>query len=232
LLRSLIFYFVFFTTLIFISIVIILTSFFVTVEKSQIIASSWIVFILRILSYVCGIGWIVSGIENMPEKPFIMMANHQGPWESLFLQTLTIPTSSIIKKEILFIPFFGWAIARLNPIPINRKEKHSSMRKIIKLGGDRIKDGYAVLIFPEGTRRNADDGIGRFGNGGSVLAINEGVPVVPICHNSGMFWKNRSLKKVAGKISVVIGQPINGNNAKEITKKAQLWINETYKEIS
>ena len=231
-LRSLIFYFVFFTTLIFISIVIILTSFFVTVEKSQIIASSWIVFILRILSYVCGIGWIVSGIENMPEKPFIMMANHQGPWESLFLQTLIQPTSSIIKKEILFIPFFGWAISRLMPIPINRKEKHSSMKKVISIGSKRIKDGYAVLIFPEGTRRNAEDGIGKFGNGGAVLAVNEGVPVVPICHNSGVYWKNQSLKKVAGKISIVIGQPITGTDAKEITKQAQFWISQTYKKIN
>ena len=106
------------------------------------------------------------------------------------------------------------------------------MKKVISIGGQRIKDGYAVLIFPEGTRRNAEDGIGKFGNGGSVLAINEGVPVVPICHNSGLYWKNRSLKKVAGKIAIVIGKPINGANAKEITEQAQHWVGHAYKEIS
>ena len=196
------------------------------------IASFWIINILKLIKHLCGIGWVVDGFDNIPDQPFVIMANHQGPWESLFLQTLMLPTSSIIKKEILFIPFFGWAISRLKPIPINRREKHTSMKKIISIGGERIKNGYAVLIFPEGTRRNPKDGIGKFGNGGSVLAVNTGVPVVPICHNSGMYWKNKSFKKVAGKISVVIGEPISGTDAKEITKQAQMWVDKTYKEIS
>ena len=196
------------------------------------IASFWIINILKLIKHLCGIDWVVDGYDNIPDQPFVIMANHQGPWESLFLQTLMLPTSSIIKKEILFIPFFGWAISRLKPIPINRREKHTSMKKIISIGGERIKNGYAVLIFPEGTRRNPKDGIGKFGNGGSVLAVNTGVPVVPICHNSGMYWKNKSFKKVAGKISVVIGEPISGTDAKEITKQAQIWVDKTYKEIS
>ena len=196
------------------------------------IASFWIINILKLIKHLCGIDWVVDGFDNIPDQPFVIMANHQGPWESLFLQTLMLPTSSIIKKEILFIPFFGWAISRLKPIPINRREKHTSMKKIISIGGERIKNGYAVLIFPEGTRRNPKDGIGKFGNGGSMLAVNECVPVVPICHNSGVYWKNHSLKKVAGKISIVIGPPINGADAKEITKKAQLWISQTYKKIN
>ena len=230
--RNLIFYFIFFTTLIFISIVIILASFLLPVKKCQMIASFWIINILKLIKHLCGIDWVVDGYDNIPDQPFVIMANHQGPWESLFLQTLMLPTSSIIKKEILFIPFFGWAISRLKPIPINRREKHTSMKKIISIGGERIKNGYAVLIFPEGTRRNPKDGIGKFGNGGSVLAVNTGVPVVPICHNSGMYWKNKSFKKVAGKISVVIGEPISGTDAKEITKQAQMWVDKTYKEIS
>mgnify|MGYP003323662108 FL=1 len=196
------------------------------------IASFWIINILKLIKHLCGIDWVVDGYDNIPDQPFVIMANHQGPWESLFLQTLMLPTSSIIKKEILFIPFFGWAISRLKPIPINRREKHTSMKKIISIGGERIKNGYAVLIFPEGTRRNPKDGIGKFGNGGSVLAVNTEVPVVPICHNSGMYWKNKSFKKVAGKISVVIGEPISGTDAKEITKQAQMWVDKTYKEIS
>ena len=196
------------------------------------IASFWIINILKLIKHLCGIDWVVDGYDNIPDQPFVIMANHQGPWESLFLQTLMLPTSSIIKKEILFIPFFGWAISRLKPIPINRREKHTSMKKIISIGGERIKNGYTVLIFPEGTRMNPKDGIGKFGNGGSVLAVNTEVPVVPICHNSGMYWKNKSFKKVAGKISVVIGEPINGTDAKEITKQAQIWVDKTYKEIS
>ena len=203
-----------------------------SVKKCQMIASFWIVNILKVLKHICGIDWAVDGIDNIPNKPFVIMANHQGPWESLFLQTLALPTSSIIKKEILFIPFFGWAISRLKPIPINRKEKHSSMKKVLSIGSKRIKDGYAVLIFPEGTRRAADRGIGKFGNSGGMLAVNEHVSVIPICHNSGVHWKNRSLRKKPGKISVVIGPPITGSNPKEITNQAHAWIKKTYERIS
>ena len=89
------------------------------------IASFWIINILKLIKHLCGIDWVVDGFDNIPDQPFVIMANHQGPWESLFLQTLMLPTSSIIKKEILFIPFFGWAISRLKPIPINRREKHT-----------------------------------------------------------------------------------------------------------
>jgi len=137
LIRSLLFYLIFFTTLVFVSIVIVLASFVLSVKKCQMIASFWIINILKVLKHTCGIDWIVEGMDNIPDKPFVIMANHQGPWESLFLQTLKLPTSSIIKKEILFIPFFGWAISRLKPIPINRKEKHSSMKKVISIGSKR-----------------------------------------------------------------------------------------------
>ena len=119
---------------------------------------------MKTLKVLCGVNWNVRGIENIPSTPFVIAANHQSPWESFFLQTLFIPTSSIIKKEILMIPFFGWAIARLEPISINRKRKIEGLRKIIEIGGARIKEGYAILVFPEGTRKKPEDGIGKFGN--------------------------------------------------------------------
>ena len=103
--------------------------------------------------------------------------------------------NNIIKKEILMIPFFGWAIARLKPISINRKMKIESLRKIIEEGGARIQQGYSILIFPEGTRKEPKDGIGKFGNSCGLLASNEAVPIVPICHNSGKYWLNKSFKK-------------------------------------
>ena len=181
---------------------------------------------------MCGISWSIKGVENIPKTPFVMVANHQGPWESLFLQTLFLPTSSIIKKEILFIPFFGWAIARLKPISINRKFKIESLRKVIEIGGERIKSGFAVLIFPEGTRRNPHDGIGKFGNSCGVLASVESVPIIPICHNSGKYWINRSFEKRSGEIQVVIGEPILGSDPKKLSKEAYLWINKIYSEIN
>ena len=88
---------------------------------------------------ICGIGWNIKGIENIPKTPFVMASNHQSPWESFFLQTLFLPTSSIMKREILIIPFFGWAISRLRPISINRKLKIESLKKLLKLGEKELE---------------------------------------------------------------------------------------------
>ena len=175
-----IFYIVSFLSLICVSIIIIVSSFFLSIQSIQYIGKTWILFILGSLKVLCGISWHVSGVDNIPTTPFVMVSNHQGPWESLFLQTLFIPVSSIMKKEILIIPFFGWAISRLRPISINRKLKMESLKKVIEVGGQRIRDGFSVLIFPEGTRRRPDEGIGRFGRSCGVLASNESVPIIPI----------------------------------------------------
>ena len=192
----------------------------------------WILFILKSLRVLCGIGWNIKGIENIPNTPFVMAANHQSPWESFFLQTLFIPTSSIMKREILIIPFFGWAISRLKPISINRKLKIESLKRVIVDGGQRIREGYAVLIFPEGTRKKPEDGIGKFGNSCGVLASNEEVPIIPICHNSGKYWVNKSFKKNSGNINIVIGKPIIGSDPKKLTEEARSWIEKTYSEIN
>jgi 1-acyl-sn-glycerol-3-phosphate acyltransferase len=192
----------------------------------------WILFILKSLKVLCGIGCEIKGIENIPNTPFIMAANHQSAWESFFLQTLFLPTSSIIKKEILIIPFFGWGISRLKPISINRKLKVKSLKKIIEIGGERIKEGYAVLVFPEGTRKKPEEGIGKFGNSCGLLASNELVPIIPICHNSGKYWINKSFKKKSGNINLVIGKPISGSDPKKLTEEVRSWVEKAYFEIS
>ena len=148
-----------------------------------------------------------------------------------FIQKLFIPKSNIKKKEILIIPFFGWAIARLKPISINRELKIESLKKVIDIGGKRIREGYAVLVFPEGTRKKPENGIGRFGNSCGVLATNEGVPIIPICHNSGTYWLNKSFKKKSGDISIIIGKPIFGSDPKKLTEESRSWIQKNYSVI-
>ena len=223
---------IFVSSLICISPIIIFSSFFLSTQSVQYIGKIWILFILKSLKILCGIGWEAKGIENIPSTPFVMAANHQSPWESFFLQTLFLPTSSIMKKEILIIPFFGWAISRLKPISINRKLKVASLKKVIEIGGERIRGGYAVLVFPEGTRKKPEEGIGRFGNSCGLLASNEAVPIIPICHNSGKYWINRSFKKKSGNINVVIGKPIFGKDAKRLTAETRSWIKKAYFEIN
>jgi 1-acyl-sn-glycerol-3-phosphate acyltransferase len=230
--KTLLFYFIFFISLVAISIAIIISSFFISVQDLQKISRFWVLNILRLLKTLCDISWTVEGLHHLQDKPFVMISNHQGPWESLFLQTLILPTSSVIKKEILYIPFFGWAISRLGPISINRKKKYTSLKRVVAVGAERIREGYVVLLFPEGTRRAPEQGVGRFMNSGGVLAANESVPVIPICHNSGKYWRNHSLAKKSGNISIIIGPPIRGSDSKEITQQAQKWVAETYNKIN
>ena len=123
------------------------------------------------------------------------------------------------------------SFSRLRPISINRKLKLKSLRKVIEVGSRRIRDGYSILVFPEGTRKKPEDGIGKFGNSCGVLAANESVPIIPICHNSGKYWINKSFKKKSGDINVVIGKPIFGNDPKKLTEETRSWIGKTYSEI-
>ena len=117
--RSLIFYIVFFSSLIVFSLYILIISIWSSVSTLQKQSSNWIKFVNNSLEKICNIKLEISGIENIPNQPCIIVANHQGVWESLFIQTLIIPSTSIIKKELLYIPFFGWGLAKMQPITIN-----------------------------------------------------------------------------------------------------------------
>ena len=150
----------------------------------------------------------------------------------LLLRIIKAPGNLFFFKHCFYLPFFGWAISRLKPISINRKLKVESLKKVIEVGGARIKEGYAVLVFPEGTRKKPEDGIGKFGNSCGLLASNEMVPIIPIYHNSGKYWINRSFKKKSGSIDVVIGKPIFGSDAKKLTKEVRSWIEKEYFKIN
>ena len=157
----------------------------------QIFAKYCIFIILYALKAICGISWKVEGIENIPEGPCIFAANHQGVWESFFLQTINIPTSSIIKRELLFIPFFGWALACLKPIHLRRSNKFKSLKTVIIKGSKKLSNNTSLIIFPEGTRSLPQNGLKNFSSSCGVLSVKNNVPVIPICHNSGLFWKNK-----------------------------------------
>jgi 1-acyl-sn-glycerol-3-phosphate acyltransferase len=232
LLGSVIFNAVFYLSLIPVSISIIILYFFLSTKKLQAFGALWIRFVLWLLRLMCGITWVVEGKENIPETPCIIVANHQGQWESFYLQTLLLPSTSIIKKELLYIPFFGWALKCMKPITLNRANKFSSLKKVINKGVVKLKNGFSVILFPEGTRISPDRGIQPFANSCGLLAIKSGNPVLPVCHNSGKYWKNKKFIKRPGEVVIKIGAPIEGANAKEITKKAYLWIKKSYEEIA
>ena len=168
----------------------------------------------------------------MPKTPCILASNHQGAWESFFLQTLCIPTASIIKKELLYIPFFGWALACLKPIHLKRSQKVSSLKKVVKDSAKKLKNGTSLIIFPEGTRSRPEKGLKKFTNSCGLISVQNNVPIVPICHNSGLFWKNKKFTKEKGTVILRIGAPIHGKEPKKVTQEVFEWINLNFNEIN
>lgn len=231
-LRSFIFNVILYSTLVPVSTLIIILFPFLKTVSLQKIASKWVNFILLSLKKICGVTWSIKGLENIPDKPCILVSNHQGVWESFFIQTLYFPSSSIVKKELLFIPFFGWALACLKPIHLTRSKKIVSLKKLIKDGTDKLKNGISLVIFPEGTRARPHKGLKKFSNSCGLLSVKNSVPIVPICHNSGLFWKNRRFNKQSGEVQVRIGAPLYGNNAKDLTNEVYNWIELNFVEIN
>lgn len=181
---------------------------------------------------ICGVSWEINGLKNIPKGPCIIAANHQGVWESFFLQTINTPSSSIIKRELLFIPFFGWALACLKPIHLKRSNKFRSFKTVINKGSKKIAKGTSLIIFPEGTRSKPEDGLRPFSNSCGVLSVNNNIPVIPICHNSGLYWRNKSFIKKPGVIKIRIGKPIYGDNPKNVTKDVKNWIQSNFEDIN
>ena len=138
-------------------------------------------FYFRFIKGICGVSWKIEGISNLPNSPCILVSNHQGAWE--FLQTLT-SSASIVKKELLYIPLFGWAFACFKPIYINRSNKFKSLKKVIKYGSKKLNHGISVILFPEGTRARPHKGLKPFSNSYGLLSVKNNIPIVPICHNS------------------------------------------------
>lgn len=189
------------------------------------VITRWSVFTIFWLRVTCGLRWRVSGWEHLPSSPCVILCKHQSAWETIALQLIFPRQSQVLKREILYLPFFGWGMASLNPIAIDRKAGAKALRHMLSEGKQRILDGWCVLIFPEGTRIPPGQQ-GRYSSGGAALAVQAGCPVVPVAHNAGVFWSRNSLRKEPGTIEVVVGPPIatTGRKAADINAEVERWI--------
>lgn len=197
------------------------------------IVSQWTHFSLWWLRRTCGIRFEVSGREHLPSGPAIVMCKHQSAWETMALQLIIdAPQVFILKRDLLWIPLFGWGLASLKPIAINRTSGVRAARQIVAQGLQRLRQGCWVIVFPEGTRVAPGES-GRYMPGGAMLAERAGCPVVPIAHNAGCYWPKNSFRKHPGTIQVVIGRPIDarGRSAKQIIREAAGWIESTSKAL-
>jgi 1-acyl-sn-glycerol-3-phosphate acyltransferase len=158
---------------------------------------------------VCGIRYEIRGWENVPNRPFVVMSKHASTWETLALETWFAPASFVAKKELVYVPFFGWAFALSSPIVIDRKAGSRAMEQMVAQGDERLqKRGFVIVIFPEGTRIAAGKR-GKYKSGGVRLAQGCNVPILPIAHNAGFCWPRHPWKKHAGLVTMSILPPVS-----------------------
>lgn len=194
--------------------------------------SRWAAFHVWLARALCGVRYEVHGREHLPAGPAIIMSKHQSTWETLALPSLLPPQTFVLKRELIWLPLFGWALALIKPIAIDRGSRRAAIQQIIEQGRARLAEGIWITVFPEGTRV-APGQRRRWGVGGAVLAAETGHPVVPVAHDAGHYWRRRGFFKRPGTIRLVIGPPIaaEGRSAEEILRRTETWVNRTVERL-
>ncbi len=197
------------------------------------VISQWAIFVIWWLKVTCNLDYRVEGLEHLQQiNNAIIFSKHQSAWETMAFQSIFPPQVWVLKESLLWVPFFGWGLALLKPIAIDRGAGRKALQQVVQQGTDRLQNGIWVVIFPEGTRLPPGEQK-KFAAGGAMLANKSGYPVVPVAHNAGSFWARRGLLKKPGTIQVRIGTPINTAelSSSEINQQAESWINAQMEEL-
>lgn len=183
------------------------------------------IFVIEMVQKLCGLKYEIHGLDKLPAHPCIVLSNHQSTWETLAFQKIFPPQTWVVKKQLLYIPFFGWAFALLKPIAIDRNKRNAAMEQLLQQGTAQLQEGRWLIIFPEGTRTEPRQQK-KFSKGGALLAEKTKVPVLPVAHNAGDFWGKHAFIIKPGKIRVNIGTLIDTHTltANEINQLTQTWI--------
>lgn len=189
------------------------------------IITSWAPLVMWFVWHLLGIRHRVIGRENIPAVPSVILSKHQSAWETMALQLIFPPMCFVFKRELLKLPFFGWGLAQIRSIAIERGSGKDALTQVEEQGKARLSEGFWVTVFPEGTRV-APGTTRRYKPGGAWLARHAGVPVVPVAHNAGDCWPRNAFVKRPGEITVSIGPPIDptGLDVAEINARAEAWI--------
>ncbi len=195
--------------------------------------SSWGRFNIWWLGVICNLRYEIEGIENLPKETAVVFCKHASTWETFALQCFLPPQTWVLKQELLRVPFFGWALAMLKPVAIDRASGRKALKQLVERGTDCLEDGRWLIVFPEGTRMPPGK-MRRFGFGASMLAEKSGHPVVLIAHDAGHYWPRHGMLKKPGVIKVKIGPVIepNGLKASEINAQAEQWMIEAMTELT
>jgi 1-acyl-sn-glycerol-3-phosphate acyltransferase len=197
------------------------------------IAILWARLMCRLLARLCGLHYTVEGAENIPKQNAVVLFKHSSAFET-FVQLLLFPRQTwVLKRELMWAPFLGWALAALQPIAINRNAGRSAVEQIVEKGVEQLRAGAWVMVFPEGTRMPAGE-TRRYGLSGTLLAQRAGVPIVPVAHDAGYFWPRRGLRKRPGTVRFCIGPPVDpaGRDPREVNEEIQRWVEKRVAELA
>ena len=188
------------------------------------------------VEYILGIKPKIIGRENMPAEACVILAKHQSAWETMTLQDC-VPNGAycvfVLKQELLKVPFVGWGLAAMKMISIDRKAGKDALTQVVTQGRERLKQGFYVIVFPEGTRV-APGQKKRYMTGGAHLATQVGCKVVPIAHNAGELWPRQAFLKKPGTVTISIGPAFDtaGMSDLEVNQQAEAWIEAEMRRIS
>ncbi len=189
------------------------------------IAQSWCNIMLWLIRVICGLSYRVEGLENIPDESSVVLIKHSSTFET-YAQLVFLPRNCwVLKKELLWIPFFGWSLIPLRAIPIDRSSGRKAVKQVLSIGQQRLEEGIFVSIFPEGTRM-APGRTKRYGKSGTLLAQQANRKIVPVAHNAGYFWPKAKWGIDPGEVVFTIGEPIDpqGRNVEELNAEIQAWV--------
>ncbi len=185
----------------------------------------WTDITLWFVRHLLGIRYRVVGRENLPQQASVILCKHQSAWETMALQHIFPPLAFVLKRELLRVPFFGWGLAQMPIISIDRGAGKDALVQVEEQGRALLSQGFWIVVFPEGTRV-APGAKRRYKVGGAFLATRTDAPVVPVAHNAGEFWRRNAFVKCPGEVVVSIGPPIepHGMTPEQVNTAAQQWI--------
>ena len=192
---------------------------------SYAVARSWTVLIAFLARTICGLRYRTVGMENFPDESCVVFLKHSSAFET-YMQLVLFPRSCwVLKRELLWVPFFGWTLIPLKAIAIDRSKGGVAVRQVISQGIERLAEGINVSIFPEGTRMPAGE-TRRYGQSGTLLAQEAGSLIVPVAHNAGYHWPRRGFGIVPGEVTFSVGKPVDpaGRDPREVNQEIQDWI--------
>ncbi len=231
-LRATLFWIVFMPTIVVFAVLVSVSGFLPFAWRIELI-KLWGRINLSWLKVTCGLDYEVEGLEHIPDQGFIVMSKHSSTWETIAIQCWFKPMAWVVKRELTWIPFFGWGLLAMQAIALNRGTGRQAIRQLVDEGQQRMQQDRIVMLFPEGTRVLPGQRK-PFKIGGAILAAKTGYPIIPIAHNAGEFWPRHSWIKWPGKIRVVIGPPIEPADKKpdQIIHEVEDWITQTCDQIS